>query len=233
MSLTERVVRLYSREGLGGLALGLQALVRKHVRRLFLAADYYVYRYPVPACDDLIPSPRLEEVEVKLVETASDMDRLVAEGYEDPREVLQATSRRLASGATGCIAYVGKELASAGWVAFSRQAKESFDPLPYHVDFDCGEACTGGSWTERRFRGRGLYSYVFGHELSYIRGQGRHVCRNAIRVANTASQRGQARYGARLCAVGTLRRVLLWRRWTEREADGACPSLLIEDGGGH
>jgi len=232
MSLAERVVRQYRREGLGGLALGLQALVRQRVRRLFLAADYYVYRYPVPACDDLIPSPRLEQVEVKLVETASDVDRLVAEGYEDPREVLQHAARRLASGATGCIAYVRKELASVGWVALSQQAKESFDPLPYHVDFHCGEACTGGSWTERRFRGHGLYSYVFGHELAYIRRKGRQVCRNAIRVANTASQRGQARYGAQLCAVGTLRRVLWWRRWTEREAEGACPSLLIEHDAG-
>lgn len=225
MVLFRRLKRHAHREGFSGclrVAFGHVAAWRA---RLLSTRKYYIYRYPVPRVDDLIPTPRVDGPEIKFVTCNTDVDRLVDEGYEDPRVVLRYAERRIRAGAVGCLAYVDKEFASAGWIAFCEEAMATYDDLPYAVDFERGEACTGGSWTERRFRGLGLYAYVFGHELRYIRGHGRTVCRNSIAVNNVASQRGQARYGARLCAIGRETRVFGWRRWTENPAEGACPSL--------
>lgn len=189
--------------------------------------ESYIYRYEIADVSSLISSPRIEGVEIKFIECDADADRLAVEGYEDPRVVLRHAARRIRAGAVGCIAYVDKQFASAGWVGFCPEAKKTFDSLPYRVAFENGEACTGGSWTERRFRGKGLYAYVFGQELRYLRDCGRTTCRNSIPVGNLPSQLGQSRYGARLCGVGRMTKVLWWRRWTERVAEGDCPSLAV------
>ena len=227
MALRHRVARDVRREGVRGCLRVALSQATAWRAKLLSTQSYYVYRYPVPCVKDLIPTPRVGGVEIKFVRCDADADRLVDEGYEDPRLVLRYATRRIRAGAVGCLAYVDKEFASAGWIAFCEEAMETYDDLPYAVAFEQGEACTGGSWTERRFRGLGLYAYVFGNELRYIRDHGRTVCRNSIAVNNVASQLGQARYGARLCAIGRETRVFGWRRWVERPAEGACPSLSV------
>lgn len=226
-ALGYRLSRLLREESASELLRMGVARAMEWCRRLASTREWYIYRYEVPDVGNIIPTPRLDGVEIKFVECDADADRLVKEGYEDPRVVLRHADRRIRAGAVGCLAYVDKEFASAGWIGFSPDAKRTLDALPYSVDFGTGEACTGSSWTERRFRGRGLYAYVFGHELQYIREHGRTICRNSISVGNLASQLGQSRYGAQLCAVGRTTRVLWWRRWTERIAEGDCPSLSV------
>lgn len=125
-------------------------------------------------------------------------------------------------------AYVSGKLAYMGWTATTGRAKNSFDRLPYRVDFAGGEAATGGALTLPAFRGLGLYRYVFGHELEYLRRKGRAVCCNAIPVGNYASQRGQAVHGALVCARARHVRILGFERWREWPLSGPCPSV-----GGH
>jgi hypothetical protein len=208
-----------------GLARAALRMTGRLVHRAVFVGDFYVYRYPVPATDEHMPKPGIDGVEVHVVESERDVDDLVAAGYEDLRLVVERATARLSAGAVGVCAYVNKEFAYVGWVALSDAAKHTFDRLPYRVDYTSGEGCTGGAWTLPSLRGAGLYAYVFGHELRYLRDVGRTVCRNSIGTGNVASQRGQARYGAQLCAVGRLYRVLCWRRWVETPAEGPCPSL--------
>ena len=178
----------------------------------------------MPLTDAYIPTPRIENVEVHVVESESDIDALVAAGYEDLRFVMVAAATWLSAGAVAICAYVNKEFAYVGFVALSDAARRTFDRLPYHVDFEAGEGCTGAAWTAPRFRGAGLYAHMFGHELRYLRDAGRVVCCNAIGTGNVASQRGQARYGAQLCAVARMYKFLAWRRWVETPVEGPCPS---------
>lgn len=225
MWLKRRIARIVRNEGAPGLVREAKVLARRYGSRVALVGDFYVYRYPVPATDAHIPAPRIDGVEVHVVESERDVDNLSKVGYEDVRLVDIGAAARLGAGAVGVCAHVNKEFAYVGWVALSAAAKRTFDDLPYRVDYGLGEGCTGGAWTVPRFRGAGLYAHVFGHELRYLRDVGRTVCRNSIRTNNFASQRGQAGYGARLCAVGRFYRILGWHRWVETPAEGPCPSL--------
>jgi hypothetical protein len=127
--------------------------------------------------------------------------------------------------------FASRRLAYIGWVATSAEAKRSFDRLPYLVDFADGEAATGGAWTVPAYRGLDLYRYMFGRELDYLRREGRTVCCNAISFANRASQRGQAVYGAQVCARVRMRRLAGFIRWDEEPMSGPCPSLSNLDTG--
>jgi len=224
MWLKRRVSRILKDEGVSGLVRATVAMLQRSVKRIAFVGDLYIYRYPVPLTDVHIPVPCIDGVEVHVVKSERDIDALVQEGYEDPRLVMVSTATRLSAGAVAICAFVNKEFAYVGWVALSDVAKRTFDRYPYHVDFEAGEGCTGAAWTAPRFRGAGLYSYVFGHELRFLRDAGRVVCCNAIGPGNVASQRGQARYGAQLCAVGRMYKFLAWHRWVERLAEGPCPS---------
>lgn len=100
-------------------------------------------------------------------------------------------------------------------MAFSEEAKRSFDRLPYRVEFENGEACTGGAVTLRRLRGQGISRYRLSQELRYMLDHGYHVCRNAVPVDNVPSQRLVERFGARYGRMGHFRRVLWWTDWRE------------------
>jgi hypothetical protein len=200
-------------------------------RRVAHVGEYYVYRYPLPEVDPDANRPQVEGLEVRVLDSLNDLRALVECGYEDPRTRVVAVERRLVAGAVAVCGFANRRLAYVGWVAMSQQAKLSFDRLPYHVAFDRGEAATGGAWTAPECRGAGLYHFMFGRELDVLRRRGRLVCRNAIAVDNYPSQRGQASYGAQVCARGRLIHILGRRRWTETPISGPCPSLSGEPGG--
>lgn len=231
-SLRARAALLLRREGLSGLAKGVLRYIRVQGRRVAHAGDFYIYRYPIPVVDPERCRPRVDNLDVRVVESLQDVVLLVSEGYEDPRSGAPLVEKRLAAGAVAVCGFVDRRLAYVGWVAMSQRAKRSFDRLPYHVAFDSGEAATGGAWTVPEYRGVGLYRYMFGRELALLRHRGRTVCRNSIGVGNYASQRGQACYGAQVCARGRLLRILGWTRWTETPMSGPCPSLRRDERGG-
>ena len=100
-------------------------------------------------------------------------------------------------------------------MAFSQNSKLSIDELPYEVDFKNGGVCTGGAFTARRFRWRGIATYRFSVQVQYMHRRGRLVCRNAIAPDNIPSQRGVERHGGRHDRIGQIRRILCWESWTE------------------
>ncbi len=230
-SVPQRARVLLRREGVTGLARGVVRFLRARSRRIVSRGDYYIYRYPIPLIDPEVYRPRLENLEVVVLETLAALDGLVSAGYEDPREQVPLAEKRLSAGAVAVCGYVGRTLAYMGWVATAWRAKMSFDRAPYHVAFDAGEGVTGGAWTAPEFRGVGLYRYMFGHGLALLRRKGSIVCRDAIAVRNYASQRGQVVYGAQVCARARSIRVLGWGRWTETPMCGHCPSLAPSKGG--
>ncbi len=75
----------------------------------------------------------------------------------------------------------------------------------------------GGAWTFPRFRNRGIYQYVTGLRLKYLRDRGCRICRNATLVDNTPSQRGQRRFRPGVVAAARYVRILGWVSWRERE----------------
>ena len=203
MSLAARARKLWLSEGPMGLSSGLVRLVRTALRHLYFRADFFVHEFDLSLLPVEYPFAIMEEVEIHVVESDADARRLVCSGYEDFRQVVPLSGYRLGNGAVGFCAYIDRHVAHTGWIGLTERAKRSFDPLPYRVDFDCGEGVSGGSWTFPAYRGRGIYRYVMWHRLWYLREHTCTVCLNATEVGNTAGIRGQVVFPSHI--VGTLR----------------------------
>ena len=206
---------LLREEGLPGLAGGLSRFAVELRRCVLQGETYYLYETLIDEAALVAAVAPSEEVVLHVIETREDVSMLVAEGYEDVMSTVPLFERRLDSGAVAACAFVGKEFASIDWMAFSVTAKLSFDQRPYKVDFAKGEVCTGGAFTVRRFRRRGIAACRFSRQVQYMHERGCTVYRTAIRDDNTPSKRPVERYGGQVRRIGHWRRLLWSTSWTE------------------
>ena len=213
--LRARAEYLLKTEGLRGLLGGARRRLRAVRRSWFTREDYIVYRFETEVASLPSRRPEVAGLDVVVLESLEDVQRLVEQGYDVPLFHSAVQVRWLRRGGVAFCAFVDRRLAHIAWVALREDARGCCDGLPYVVDFAHGEAATGGAWTVPAYRGRGLYRYMFGRELDYLRRNGRTICCNAIGTNNEASQRGQAVYGAETYARARLVRVLAFSRWTE------------------
>ena len=206
---------LLSAEGLPGLAGGLRRFGTELRRSILKDETYYLYETLIDEAALVAAVAPSEEVVLHIIETREDVSMLVAEGYEDVMSTVPRFERRLDSGAVAVCAFVGKEFASIDWMAFSETAKLSLDQRPYSVDFAKGEVCTGGAFTVRRFRRRGIATCRFSRQVQYMHERGCTVYRTAIRDDNTPSKRPVERYGGQVRRIGHRRRLLWSISWKE------------------
>ena len=190
-------------------------------RALFTVERYVIFSFETDV--RALPSrrPDIDGLEVMVLESVDDMRSLASRGFEVPEFHPSLGKEWLRRGGVAFCAYVNRELAHVAWVAMAPGARGCCDGLPYHVDFAHGEANWGGSYTWRRFRGRGIYSYVCGIRLNYLREKGFHSCRDAVQVGNTASMRGQDWWNPTPRATGRLIRFLWWSSWSESDVEAA------------
>ena len=210
-----RAAHLLRTEGPRGLARGVARHLHQLSRRVYWHEHFAIYETNTADYALGLVAPSIDGLEVYILGSESDVQRLMSEGYEDVRRVVRPAARRLQQGAVGFCAFVNREVAHVSWVAFTQEAKLTFDVLPYFVDFEGGEACGGGTLTTEPFRNRGLYRHVRAWRLRYCCEHGSHVLVDATAVNNTPSLRGMNRYNPRMRAFYRNRRFLRWREWTE------------------
>jgi L-amino acid N-acyltransferase YncA len=97
----------------------------------------------------------------------------------------------------------------------NEEAKKCFDVLPYRVDFSGKQACTGGTWTHPKYRGKGLMGYGYYKRFEFLREKGFKSSRNGVEVGNTASNKVHARFGPRIYGRGRYLKVFGWKSWKE------------------
>jgi hypothetical protein len=210
-----RTEYLLKTEGVRGLVMGARRRVRIMRRALFTREDYVVYRFSTDVSSLPQHRPDVDGLDVAVLESETDVTRLVERGYDVPVFHPAVQTRWLQRGGVAFCAFVGQRLAHIAWVALREDARGCCDGLPYLVDFAQGEACWGGSYTWLPFRGLGLYRYVCGIRLRYLHDRGFHSCRDAVAVRNVASQRGQGWWRPHPCVAARYSRFLRWTRWEE------------------
>ena len=202
-------------EGLLSLARHAVAFAGELNKRVFRRRDVFLYRHSLKERDSGAFRPRLQEFELHILENDARADELASAGYEDFRQLFLFSTRNLSRGAVAFCVYVGKRLAHIGWLAMSDTAKRCVDPYPFHVAFDQGEACTGGTYTVPEFRGKGLMAYGYYERFEYLRKLGYTSSRNSVERGNVASQRAHAKFSPEILGTASFRRFLSWSRWTE------------------
>jgi RimJ/RimL family protein N-acetyltransferase len=188
------------------------------VGHFFQYDTYYLYEEAVENSLRLNEAdfmPRIDSFTLKTISTNQEADELEAEGLEFWSHGANYR-KRLDKGAIAFCVFVGQELASIYWVAMTRQAKDSLNERPYTVDFSNNEVCTGGLWTNPKYRGMGLIPYVSFKVRQFLGESGKVLLRGAITTGNVASQRAYAKLGPNIHAEARYLRILWWKSWKEK-----------------
>ena len=188
--------------------------------RVFYRRSVYLYEHTLVSRDRTAYLPRLESWQLRVLESNEDADRVAGEGYEDLRDPFVFARRGLASGAVAFCVFVGRELIHVGWLATTSGGKVAVDRIPFPVAFDAGQACTGGTFTHPKYRGKGLMPYGYYERFEYLRAKGFSVSRNSVELDNVSSHRAHAKFNPTIYAIGHLRRVLWWQSWRTEELPG-------------
>ncbi len=183
-----------------------------------------VYLYEYDLVSGGMPQSRAlpESYMLHIVETNEEADQLAARGFEDLRTRFIMARRNLNRGAVAFCVHEGRELANVGWFGLTKRAKDCFDRIPYSVDFEHGEASTGGDFTAPGYRGKGLMSYCLGERLKYLQERGYRVNRDASRTGNVVSQRVSEKFAGKPRARGFYVRVFGWSYWREKPLERDC-----------
>jgi RimJ/RimL family protein N-acetyltransferase len=179
-------------------------------RRLFLYGHYYIYEHTPEERNEADFMPRIQDFSFRIVRSNEEADELAAAIGCDFRRRFITTRKSLDKGAIAFCVFVDGEIAHIGLIAFSEEAKNTFDFIPYEVDFANNEVCTGGTETVDKYRGNGLMVYGYFKRFQFLREIGITTSRNAVNVNNIASQRAHARFGPKVYARIRYLKVLGW-----------------------
>lgn len=179
----------------------------------FSYRNYYIYEKTLNEADEAMLTPRLPNVTLKIIYSSEELDKLIKEGYDFK---LPNFKERFKKGALPFCIFVEQELAHVTWVALDETAKKEIDQLPFKVDFQKGEVCSGGSFTDPRYRGRGLLSYVYSYIFPYLAEQGIRKDKFSIHEGNIVSQKAHAKFNPTITGKVRYLRLLWWEFWKKK-----------------
>ena len=181
----------------------------------FQYGTYYLYESKLKEMDNADFMPGVNDFTFKIVTSNREADQLVANGFEfQSSGGIYSYRERLNKGTIAFCLFIGRELAHVTWVAMTAEAKNSFTPLPYRVDFLNKEVCSVASQTIPKYRQKGLAAYVYYKELQFLRERGIMTVRYAIKASNIAAQRAP-RLG-KIYAKARYLKILWWKLWSEK-----------------
>ena len=184
-------------------------------RWFFRYGNYYLYEHTLKERNEADFMPRIQDFTFKIIHTNQQADELAATIDFDFRQRFVTARNSLDKGAIAFCLFVNGEIAHIGWVALSEKAKNTFDNLPYKVDFSNNEACTGGTETIPDYRGKGLMAYGYFKRFQFLREKGITASRNAVSKSNIASQRAHAKFGPKTYAEARYLKLLWWKFWKQ------------------
>ena len=175
----------------------------------------YLYEHVLVDRDEADFLPALDGYTLQVFSSSDEADKWAAAAGFDFRERNLDAARKLEGGAIAFCVFAGQDLAHIGWVAMSPEAQAGMRQAPYRVDFSKGEACTGGMWTDPRYRRKGLARYVYFKRCQFLKDSGKTISRNAVDVGNTAVSSMMDGFGATRYAKGRILKVLWGKLWRD------------------
>lgn len=197
---------------------GMLYLVKRTFRLIadycFQYGTFYMYQHTMTARNEADFLPEIKDLTFHMVTTNKQADELALRGF-DFRSYSLYAPRRLNKGAIAFCLFVGHELAHIGWVALSKEAKDTFGRHPYPVDFANKEACTGGSFTVPKYERQGLMRYGYYKRVEFLRAQGIKKSISIVNIRNIASQKAQAKFNPEIRAKAFYLKILWWQYWKQ------------------
>jgi hypothetical protein len=174
--------------------------------------SYYIYEKSLTKNEQYSFQTKLPNVEVKIISTPEEFEQLVSNGYDFK---MMNFKDKLKKGAVAFCALINKKLAHVTRVAFNEEAKKEIDYLPFGIAFQNKEACSGSSFTDPKFRGKGLLSYIYAYIFPYLVQKGIVKDKFTIEVNNISSQKAHAKFNPTIIGKGHYLKILWWEFWRE------------------
>jgi hypothetical protein len=175
---------------------------------IFNYTNYYIYEHTIQTRDEADFLPGVENITMRIISSHHE-DDIPASLNDDFWEYINAR-HALGKGALAFCFFTDGELAHIGLLALTEEAKNAFDRVPYQVDFSNKEACTGGTFTPAKFRGKGLMKYGYFKRFQFLYENGIKISRNAVKADNKISQRVHAKFSPRIYAKACQVNFLWW-----------------------
>ena len=185
MSILTRIQQIYKNEGF------LSLVKRAFKFLLSLPFEYKKFHLYITVLgkekeEEADWLPRIKNFTYKDIEGSQQLKELLNQGFDLSLLDFPHALQRLENGAVVSLFFVDKELAYNGWLAFSEEAKNSFDDYHYKVDFSNGEACSGDNWTNPKYRRRGILYYAGYKRRQFLMKKGIYKIRWTTLAGNEA-----------------------------------------------
>lgn len=186
-------------------------------KSLFDYGIYMVYERDIATSEPNIKIQLKSEYIIKAIYTAADYYQLATEGYNFKKKVSQSL---LVKGAIVFCIFDKRDLVYVNWITTTEKAKYEIDIVPFKVDFNNGEVCLGGSFTEPKYRNLGLHSYVLSIIPNILAQKGVKITKYSIQRGNVASLKAFSKFNNRFIGQWRYLKILWWKSWQEAIAKG-------------
>jgi len=161
--------------------------------RRFVYSDktYYYYEKELTEQDEFDFTPKIPGATLEIIRTPEQFDELVDRGYRFGSWV---SKQLIGLGAIAFCVFVQRELCHITLAATTAESKKYVDPFPFKVDFHKGEVCIGNGRTSNKYRGQGLFNYMFSRLFHFLREEGKTTIKFTITINNIPSQNEVAKF---------------------------------------
>jgi hypothetical protein len=179
---------------------------------VFYLGYYYICKIILTSKDNVPDYKPKIECSFKFISKEDDIDELIVNKY---RMNILDFQTKLEKGAVAFCVFVDKKLASVTWIADHEAAKQLIDPLPFVVNFEQGEVCSGSAFTDPKYRGKGLQNYIHTLMYHYLIDKGIYICKYSIEKRNAASQKVGGHFGQKIISYGRNLKILGMTFWKD------------------
>jgi len=181
----------------------------------FPCERYFIYEHTIKERNPDDFKTSLQDFEEFIIRDKIEIVELESRGYKfGSRKISNKIA--LANGVIVHCVFVQKELAHIGRVGLTKKAKKYVDGLLFRVNFKQNEAVTGGTWTNPKFRGKGLMKYGYYQRFEFLRYLGIKTSRNAVDITNKASNKVHAKFEPKILSTARYRPILyFFKYWKE------------------
>lgn len=166
--------------------------------------------------------PRVNNYSYRNIFTNEQLNGLIRDGFDLSLLNVSQARNRLEKGAIVSLFFVDRELAFYGWLAFSEEAKNSFNNYSYKVNFENGEASSGDNWTNPKYRRKGILFYSGYKRRQLLIEKDRKKIRWITLAGNEAMHKEIIKenklgiYKSKICATARFIRVFNITFWNEK-----------------
>lgn len=193
---------------------GCYHLFKAVYSHLYCDETYFLYMKALDGNSPVLSINLMDGMELILINSTDQYTKLLDSGFDFKNTIFR---KRLKTSCKAFCLFENKQLAHVTWIALNNDGKKEIDYLPFKVDFDNGEICSGASYTEPKYRGKGLLSYTYAAIFSYLDEIGITKDIFTINVNNLPSNKALSKFNPSIIGKYRYLKITLWERWVKIE----------------